>query len=366
VTSSSSARRLAVALLLGLALACAPGCYTAHVVVGELGILAGRQPIEEVLATRTLAKDDRAKLQLVLDVRRFAIEQLGLRDTGSFRTVYDTGGKPIAWNVSASDPDSFAPYTWDFPVVGRMPYIGYFDEARADDEAAGLRAKGLDALVLPVPAYSTLGWFEDPFFSSMLKYDESEIADIIIHEMAHATVFIDSDAEFNETLATFIGQRGAQAFFLARGGPGDPALAAARDDERQSDLFTRELTRLRDALGRVYATSAPRAEKLRAKAAAIAAWRDHFRTVVQPQLTGGAYSWVLDDDQVEFNNAFLLAFERYHGELDLFDALWEDEGQDLPATIQALVALADEEDPRAALEQRVADDRRLLGVVPRR
>jgi predicted aminopeptidase len=347
-----------------IALSTLPGCYTMHVAAGQLRILTGREPIPEVLERDDLPAESRAKLQLVLDVRAFAIEHLGLAASQSYTSLYDTGDAPVAWNVSASDPDAFAPYTWSFPIVGRMPYIGYFDEARARDEGQRLRALGLDALVLPVPAYSTLGWFDDPFFSSMLRYDEATIADIVIHELAHATVFIDEDAEFNETLATFVGQRGAEAFFLARGGEGDPALAAAREETRQKAIFNRELALLRDTLWRVFAASGDRADKLRLKSEAIQAWKERFVREVQPQLTDGSYDFILED-HVEFNNAFLLAFERYHGDLDLFEELFEQEGRDLIATVRALEALAEDDDPRAALEERLALGRRLM-VAPAR
>lgn len=375
--SSSSASRAsrprrasagrAAALLLGLAATLASsGCYTTHVAAGQLGILLGREPIDEAIDDPALPPVDRDKLRLVRDVRRFAIERLGLAETGSYTSVYDTGDRPVAWNVSASDPDAFAPYTWDFPIVGTMPYIGFFDEEKADEEGRRLRERGLDALVLPVPAYSTLGWFDDPFFTSMLKYDEATIADIIVHELAHATVFIDSDAEFNETLATFIGQAGAEAYFLARGGEADPALAVAREDTRQRAIFNASLAGLRDTLWRVYESTAPREEKLRRKAEEIAAWRAKFVQEVRPQLSEGSYDYVLDDE-VEFNNAFLLAFQRYHGELDLFEELHSQNGRDLPATIRALEELAEEDDPRAALAERVAQGRVLLaGPAPTR
>lgn len=351
-------------VLAALALATLPGCYSVHVAAGQLKILAGREPIPEVLERDDLPAESRAKLQLVMDVRSFAIEQLGLFESGSYTSMYDTGDAPVAWNVSASDPDAFAPYTWSFPIVGQMPYIGFFDEDRARDEGLRLREQGLDALVLPVPAYSTLGWFDDPFFSSMLAYDESTIADIVIHELTHATVFIDGDAEFNETLATFVGQKGAEAFFLARGGDKDPALAAAREETRQKTIFNRELAALRDTLWRVYEASGDRDDKLRRKTEAIRAWKERFVKDVKPQLTEGSYDFILDD-RVEFNNAFLLAFERYHGDLDLFEELYEQGGRDLTGTVRTLEALAKEEDPRAALEERLALGRRIGGTPAR-
>src|SRR5690606_3911333 len=132
-----------------------------------------------------------------------------------------------------------------------------------------LEAAGLDALGLPVPAYSTLGWFDDPLFSPMLDRSEAELAETVIHELAHATVWVDHDAELNENLAQFIGTKGAEAFFLARGGKGDPALVEARAAARDSERFNAAMDELRAELERIYAASGERARKLELKEAAF-------------------------------------------------------------------------------------------------
>lgn len=356
-------RALRLALVASLALS-AQGCYLAHATKGQLGVLFGRTPIADVLEEgeldgKPLTKDQRHKLELVLDVRRFAIDRLGLAETGSYTSLHDTGKRPVAWNVSASAPDALAPFRWWFPIVGTMPYVGYFAEGPARVEAFRLRRMGLDPLVLPVPAYSTLGWFDDPFFSSMLRYDEATIASIIVHEMTHATVFIHGDAEFNEALAQFVGDKGAELYFLQRGGPTDPALAVAREDHREEDLFAKAAQVLEDRLWTVYESCAPRERKLARKAEVIDGWRRWFLAEVRPQL--GDPRWDrLFDGRIRFDNAFILQLARYHGDSTIFEALWRQEGQDLAATVTRLGELAEEEDPRVALEEHVAATNRAL------
>ena len=345
----TGASRLALLLALLPGVAGLSGCYTLHAAKGQLRILTNREPIEEFLAKPDVDPDLRRKLELVLEVRRFAADVIQLDVGDTYTKVYDTQGEPVAWNVSASAPDALSPVTWSFPIVGTVPYLGYFDKEPAQEAIQELKRDGQDALLLPVPAYSTLGWFEDPIFTSMLKGSDAELVETIIHELAHATVWIPGDAEFNETLATFVGRQGAHDYFLARGGPDDPALREAQEDARASRIFNEAAADLRAKLMRVYEATGPRAEKLRLKQIAFKRFRERFAAEVLPQIPGAGYDWVLLP-QIELNNALLLTFRRYHGELDLFRALYERCGRDLVATVQALKALEEAEDPRAALQ----------------
>ncbi|MCA8920833.1 MAG: aminopeptidase [Planctomycetes bacterium] len=342
----SSLTLLALALVLAT-----PGCYALHAANGQIGIWWNQIPIDEALADPDLPEAQREKLALVVDVRRYAIEELGLSETGSYKSYYETPGDFVAWNVSASAPLAFQPYTWDFPFVGSLPYIGYFREPLAVEEAADLAGRGYDALMLPVPAYSTLGWFEDPFLSSMLRYHHETIADILIHEMTHATVFV-ADVEFNETLATFVGREGARRYFLERDGPASVHLRRMELEGHDEELFDGALRELKQALWRVYEAAAPEEAKRAGKAARIAAFRARMRDEVLPAMHDPrGYAYVLDPDY-EINNAWLLARLRYHGDLPAFTALHEHLGSDLRQTIVALGEVAQAADPRAELRLR--------------
>lgn len=309
----------AALLPLALLLAASPGCYLTHVAGGQLSILWGRQPIAELLADPALPAERRARLELVLEVRRFAIEELGLNDSDSYTEVYDTGGGPIAWNVSAAYRDALVPYRWWFPIVGSLPYMGFFDPDLALEEARDLSAEGLDVVVLPVPAYSTLGWFDDPIFTGVLDGSEANLVEVVIHKLAHATVWVDQDAQLNENLAQFVGEKGAEAFFLARGGPDDPALVRARHEAEDSARFNAAMDELRDELERLYAASGSRERKLELREEAFARFRERFARDVQPLLHGQGYDGFATRP---LNNAWVLAFRRYHGEREAFEALF--------------------------------------------
>jgi predicted aminopeptidase len=231
---------LAATILLG-------GCYLLKQAGGQLRILAGARPIGEMLADPAVPGETKEKLRLVLEIREFGEREMGLLPSDSYTRVYDTGGEPVSHLVSACRKDRFAPYTWWFPLVGAVPYKGFFDSADAEAEAADLEARGLDVARHEVSAYSTLGWFSDPLFSPTLEAPEEDIAALILHELAHATLYVPGDSDFNESLASFVGRQGALEFVRWRFGQGSPVYdrtvqrtaAAERRDAAALDLFRR-------------------------------------------------------------------------------------------------------------------------------
>jgi predicted aminopeptidase len=291
-----------------------------------------------------------ARLRLVRDAKVFAIEELGLARTDSYSSVYDTEGGPVAWNLSACADDSFSAYRWDFPILGSLPYKGYFRVEPAIEEARGLRSRGMDVLLYAPEAYSTLGWLADPVFTPMLEEDDEVLVNTILHELTHATIFIEKDADFNETLATFVGGEGALEYFRARGGASDPRLGRAADSEHDDRIFAAAVAALKAELGALYSMKAGRAETLRAKTEIFTRFRERYRTEIRPKLAGKGIARELRSD---LNNAWVLAVDRYHGDLEVFARLHTKLGSRLPATIAKLKEIAAAAAPRAALEASV-------------
>lgn len=340
------------ALLLGC-LTLGPGCYLTHAIGGQLSILTGREPIEDVLAAGELPAQELEQLRLVEQVRLFGIAQCGLKESDSYTSFYRTEGDYVAWNVSACEPDAFAPYVWSFPFVGTLPYKGWFRPEPALEEARELAREGLDTLVLPVPAYSTLGWFDDPVFSGLLEDEPSSLAETILHEMTHATVFVSADADWNENLATFVGQEGARRFFLARGGPDDPDLQELGRSQHDQAIITAALRELQQELWRVYESNGPRALKLQLKQALVDRFRVRMATEVRARLLDptAADGWA--DPRTPLNNAYLLMIARYHGDQGLFRELLAACDGDLARLVGLLAELQDEDEPRAAARERL-------------
>ena len=222
---------------LGLCLGLLNGCFLWHVSVGQLKLLARRQPLEEVLSQATLSEEEQNKLRLIMRVRLFAMEQLGLHVDDSYTTFVDVGGPYVTYNVSAAPKDALHPYVWWFPIVGRVPYKGYFNKDAALRQARKLEARGYDTYVRGVRAYSTLGYFDDPILSSMLAYPDFALIDTIIHELVHRTVWVKGSVSFNESLASFVAAKGVQAYLVAQHGADAPSLRLYRDLQADAQVF---------------------------------------------------------------------------------------------------------------------------------
>lgn len=210
-------RRSIVGLLLVLSLAllsvssCSPG-YVLRAGWEEAGILWRRQEISSVIADAAVNDLTRTKLTLVLQARDFA-KEIGLKPDESFTTYSAIDRDELLWVLSAAEKTRFRAKTWWFPIVGSVPYKGFFEEADARAEAKELEDEGLDIHLRPSPAFSTLGWFNDPLLSTTLRSDEMTLVNTVIHEILHNTIWIKNNVPFNESLANFIGNRGAILFF---------------------------------------------------------------------------------------------------------------------------------------------------------
>ncbi|MEQ8362983.1 MAG: aminopeptidase [Cyclobacteriaceae bacterium] len=186
--------------------------------LGQLNIVWNARPIVEVLNDPAFPDSLKSKLRIIDEIKAYAIDSLGLKDSDNYKTVFDQKGKELMWVVTASEPFQLKAKTWDFPVIGTVPYKGYFDKDKAITEMKQLQEEGWDVGVRNPGGWSTLGWFTDPILSGMLERNEGDLASLIIHEMVHATIFIKDSVEFNENLASFIGDSAAYSFIAAKYG----------------------------------------------------------------------------------------------------------------------------------------------------
>ncbi len=182
--------------------------------MGQLKIIRGARPVEEFLADPGFPDSLKTKLQLIRQARQFAIDSLGLNDTENYTTLYDQKGEELMWLVIASEQFRLVEKRWDFPIIGSFPYKGFFLKEKAQEERAMLESAGWDVSIRNAGGWSTLGWLNDPILSGMLRQSEGDLVSTIIHEMVHETIFVKDSSEFNENLASFIGDRGAEHFLL--------------------------------------------------------------------------------------------------------------------------------------------------------
>lgn len=345
---------LAIAIVAAaLALISAPtGCYLSRGAWEEAKILSRRQPIAEIVARPGTPPDVKAKLKLVLAAREYARDSLKLRVKDSFTTYSRLDHDTLVLLLSAAYRDTLKPYTWWFPVVGRVPYKGYFDFDEAHRAARKLAEKGFDTYIRPADAFSTLGFFNDPLLSTTLKSDSVSLANTVIHELTHNTYYASGQAPFNESFAMFVGARGAAAFFRARG----QEEAARRVDARWEDdkLLARFWSRVIKSLDSAY-TAHPESRDariaardtvyMRARSALVGEIAPQFKTI-SPRYA----------ERVPLDNAALLARRVYATDLDVFDQVYDREGRSLVRTIGRLIGIGkrNSDDPFAGVQRWLA------------
>ena len=309
--------------------------YLTRAGIEQTLILQKRRPIERLVADPKLDAATRDYLKLVLAVRAHAVE-LGLDAGKTYTTYSDIGRDTLLLVLSASPKTCICPVTWKYPIVGRIPYKGFFDLPRAQQESDKLLAKGYDTYLRPAAAYSTLGWFEDPLLSTAMVKDSVELAATVFHEIAHNTLYVKSATPFNESFAQLVGYRATEEFFRGRG---DSVLADRARDRWADEIVLAEFYRaLLDRLEVFYATK-PAADSLQAGRVAIARWaRDQLEGPLGRQLRLMRVGRLAERP---INNAALVGVRLYRTHLDWFDRWYDRHDHSVRAGVAALKQLMD-------------------------
>lgn len=330
-----------------------PSCYVLDQGTAYLGILAKAKPLARVRDKASSPESERLFLDRVARIRAFGISRLGLADTKNYTSLVELGTASLATVVQACDELSFTRYLYSYPVVGKLPYKGFFKPEAAHKEAQRLKAQGLDVLVRDVSAFSTLGWFRDPLFSFMESYSEAELADLLLHELTHATAFSKAPGDWNEEVATFVGRHAAEAYLLDLEGPASPSLAEARLSRQRSETFAAFMRETGAELEAVYSSSASPEEKRRDKAAIIAARATIYKEKGVELFGPGpdAAGW-RGYEMAGINNAWLDLYHLYEGENELYaDYLKLACGGELEVFIVKIKILAKARDPKAEMRK---------------
>ncbi len=334
-------------LLLALQIsACSTLSYYHQSFQGQMELLAARQPIDEVLADPGISKPVRAQLQMLKKARAYAVTELGLPDNDSYKTYADLHRSAVVWTVVATQALSLEPYTWCYPVFGCLAYRAYFSQADAVREAQQLKQAGYDVYVAGIAAYSTLGWFDDPFLNTMLGWDEARLVGTLFHELAHQQMYIADDTEFNESFAMTVQREGVRRWM--RQFRDAVAIQAWRDEARRDEDFITMVLKTQQALQLLYESGLDDEVKLQKKRELLRELRMEYRFFRQRWSGYEGYdNWMFQD----LNNAMIASVSTYHKLIPAFEALLKQNNDDMGAFYAAVKALSllDKEQRQAQL-----------------
>jgi len=312
-----------------------PGCsplYVLRAAYEEGKILWRREPITDFVDKADVQADAQEKLKLVLAVRKYARDVLKFNVGGSYSSYSRVDRPDLTYIVMAAPKTELKPYTWWFLIIGNVPYKGFFSRPEAEAEIARLKAEGYDTTLRTSAAFSTLGWFDDPLLSHLLRYDKTVLTEIVFHELFHNTLYVKGAGAFNESSANFVGHRAAIDFFRTRFGAESPEYTRAVqiwNDEREFGHFIDDVAHtLRD----LYSRKIPLEDKMRLREQVFARSREEWqrRIADHPNQSFRGFG------QRPLNNAVLMHYMVYLKDLDLFESLYDACGQDLGRTIETL------------------------------
>jgi predicted aminopeptidase len=307
-------------LLLVLCLCgCAGPGYYLQALSGQHKLMRSRQDIQTLLQDPATPPELATHLEHAEQIRSYAMDVLDLPAGGSYTSYVEVEGEALVWNVVATGEFSLDPKRWCFPVAGCVPYRGYFDQRKAREFAAKLARKGMDVLVSPSPAYSSLGWFNDPLLSTMFSPSDVRLAAYLFHELAHQRLYVKNDSTFNEGYADFVEDAGVRSWLAAN----------QREDELHQWLqlqeagkdFTGLVGATRKRLARLYASDEPENAMRVQKSAIFESFEEDYRKLSDEKWRGTRYyaAWFREP----LNNARLALYNTYEGSHCAFQRLWE-------------------------------------------
>ncbi len=328
------------------------GCYTLKSAYNQLTLLNSKESYQSALARADITEDQKRKLQLAQEVRDFAKQHLTLEPGGNYSEVVWLDRRYVSWTVSASDPWRLKPYEWSFPIVGNVPYLGFFKEKEAQEKEQELMRKGLDTYVRGVSAYSTLGWFEDPLLSSMLNYEDHVLAETLIHELVHTTIWIKNSTDFNERLASYLGRKGAEIFYIHKEGPDSATVKLIQDEAHDEKLFSSFMTAQLVELEKWYKSLEDHDRTQDKKSQRLRQIQIKFEKSIEPQMRSKAWSRF---PKLELNNARLVIYRTYFQDFEPFENLWQNLEGDFQAFLSECKKLIKSKNPDEDLQKRIQE-----------
>lgn len=326
---------------------CSTAGYYAQSVKGQMEIWQGSRPISSVLEDPEVSKGVKDMLELALEIRRFAVEELHLPDNDSYTKFVDLDRPYMVWSVFAAPELSLEPVEWCFLIVGCVNYRGYFTKDSAQEFADQISDQGFDVYVGGVPAYSTLGWFDDPLPNTVLKYSKGDFAGLIFHELAHQVAFAKGDTVFNESFASTVERLGVERWLMVSGDASE--IARYRLDKKRDQQVVDLILDYRAQMEAAYSANTSDTEKRRIKQQLVAELKEAYARITKDWKGYSGYRYWFEQP---INNAKLISIATYNELIPAFEKLLQNHGGDLKSFYQSVIELA--EQPKSSRREALA------------
>lgn len=284
---------------------------------GQLNVVWNARPLEMYLTDPAFPDSLKQKLQLIQEIRRFAVDSLGINPSDNYTTVYNQHGKPILWVVTASPPYKLEAEEWKFPLIGSFSYKGFFEYDRAQREEAALKAQGLDTGIDEVSGWSTLGWFKDPILTNWLSRSEGQLANLIIHELTHGTLYVKNNVAYNENLASFVGDLGAKMFLAQKYGEDSDEYRRYEEGKIFREKYSQHILRGSRQLDSLYQTFGPNATQAQKDTLKYNLIGQIIHSADTLTVNGKPRNWKWDEPLP--NNTYFLGYIRYRAKQNQFE-----------------------------------------------
>ncbi len=285
---------------------------------GQLKIVNNAKPIEDWLSDPTYPDSLKSKINLVKEIRQFAFDSLGINYSENYTSMYDQQGKSVMFVVSACEPFELTPKKFSFPIVGSFSYKGFFEEERAKNEEKLLKEQGLDTNIRTAGGWSTLGWFKDPILSEMLNRSDGYLAETIIHELTHGTLFVKDSLKFNENLASFIGWHGSKRFLEMKYGEHSDEYQNYVHHWKDRRIYVNHVLQGALSLDSLYKTFDDSYSNEKKKQLKLSMIDEIIESVDTLSLSNKEkYKEYLGT--LNINNTFFMSYIRYNGEVEILE-----------------------------------------------
>ena len=334
------------------------GCeinYLWRVSSGQADLLSRRVSLEKALKKYEFSEDEKKKLQLIPEIKKYTLGTLKLDIDEDIYSTYVHLDQPyVSWLVRVSAIYELKAHEWNFPIIGKAPYKGFFEKEKAIKEAESFPKDKYDTFVRGVSAYSTLNWFEDPIYSSMLKYSERDFVVTIFHELAHSVLFFDDHINFNERFAEYIGRKAALYFYIDKEGSSSETVNLLQREWEDEILFSSFMKKEYDSLNKWYVDNRGKVTQ-ESKEKRIREIQDRFIRELKGKLKTDSYGYF---SNIKLNNARLLSYRSYNYDMTAFEKLFNSSevNKELKKFIEYCSRFEKEKNPEEALYKAIAKE----------